>query len=269
MARMELTELIAKVRSGVAQIILERGRERISSGSAFLVDGGLVTNSHNIRSFTFDAIVIRFENTDSSEINKEIRLLYETCINAILAESGENDRDYVFLKLSEPEVEGRYVFEFADSSVLSVGEHVVFLGFPFGYPYLTAHSGYVSSLHCSNDIEVIQIDGSVNGGNSGGPLLDLKTGKVAGIITRAETGILKDQFDELIKPLQHNQKVLQGKSIMKIGGIDPINAIRVSQAAMEQIAKHLRRSANVGIGFAFSAKYIRDEIALLKSSNGL
>jgi len=29
---------------------------------------------------------------------------------------------------------------------------------------------------------------------------------------------------------------------------------------MEQIVTQLRRSANVGIGFAFSAQYVKDEI---------
>ena len=255
---MEPIELIAKVRSGVAQILLERGREYISSGSAFLVNGGLVTNSHNIRSFTFDTIVIRFEDTEPSG---EIRLLYDDCLEMIAAESFENEKDYVLLKLSESEFEGRHVFEFTNSSILSVGEQIVFLGFPFGSPQLTAHSGYVSSLHCKNDVEVIQIDGSVNGGNSGGPLLELKTGKVAGIVTRAETGLLTRQFNELIDALRHNQQALQGqRSVVRIAGIDPIEAIRASQASMEQIAQHLRRSANVGIGFAFSAKYVRGEI---------
>lgn len=255
---MEPIELIAKVRSGVAQIILERGRERISSGSAFLVDEGLVTNSHNIRSFTFDAIVIRFEDTEPSA---EIRLLRDDCLKIIAAESPENEKDYLFLKLSEPEFEGRYVFEFTDSSDVSVGEQIVFLGFPFGSRHLTAHSGYVSSLHCTNDAKIIQIDGSVNGGNSGGPLLELKTGRVAGIVTRAETGIITRQFNSLIDALRHNQQALSSQGArMQIGGIDPIEAIKVSQAAMEQIAVNLRRSANVGIGFAFSAKYVKDKI---------
>lgn len=259
--KMESIELIANVRSGIAQILLERGRERISSGSAFLVDDGLVTNSHVIRSLTFDAIVIRFEDTEPSD---EIRLLYDNCMKMIVAESPENEKDYVLLKVSEPEFEERHAFEFTDLSDLSIGEQIVFLGFPFGSPYLTAHSGHVSSLHCTNDVEVIQIDGSINGGNSGGPLLDLKTGKVAGIVTRSETGLLRKQFNNLLVALRDNQKALEGaKSMISLAGVDPIDAIRASQAGMEQIAIHLRRSANVGIGFAFSAKYIRDEIASL------
>jgi hypothetical protein len=54
---MKPVELIEKCRSGIAQISLESGRERISSGSAFLVDGGIVTNSHNLRSIPFDTLI--------------------------------------------------------------------------------------------------------------------------------------------------------------------------------------------------------------------
>ena len=51
---------------------------------------------------------------------------------------------------------------------------------------------------------------------------------------------------------------------MSIGEIDPIRAIGTSQVAMKQIAIQLRRSVNVGIGFAFSARYVKDEINRLQ-----
>ena len=39
---MKPVELIEKCRSGIAQISLESERGRIGSGSAFIVDGGIV-----------------------------------------------------------------------------------------------------------------------------------------------------------------------------------------------------------------------------------
>jgi len=257
---MKSTELIKKCRSGIAQISLENDRECIGSGSAFLVDGGLVTNSHNLRRITFDTLVIRFENDISNNSSNEIRLSSQKCMDAIVAESPEDEKDFVYIILSETECNGRHIFELSDSSSLTVGEQIVFMGYPFSSPHLTAHLGYVSSLHQSNGVEIIQIDGSVNSGNSGGPLLDLKTGKVAGIVTRAETGLLKEQFDRLLQALKNNIRTLESRSIISIGGIDPIRAIRASQVSMEQIVIQLRRSANVGIGFAFSAEYIKEEI---------
>lgn len=257
---MNPVELIAQMRSGVAQVLVEHERVRIGSGSGFLVEGGLVTNSHNIRSRDVDAIIIRFADTDSEDSASYIRMLPEDCV---VAESPENERDYIYLRLLDSDFNDRYVFEFTDSSSpLSVGEQVLFLGFPFGMTQLTSHIGYVSSIHERNEVEIIQIDGSVNGGNSGGPLLDLKTGKVAGIVTRAVTGIIEEQFNRLIEALQQNQAACRGAQItMTIGSINPIQAIEASQRAMEKIARDLYRSANVGIGYAYSAKYVRDYIA--------
>ena len=81
---------------------------------------------------------------------------------------------------------------------------------------------------------------------------------------------MTSQFNNLINALRNNQQVLEqqsGRGGIRLSGIDPIQAINASQVAMEQIAQNLRRSANVGIGFAFSAKYISENIALLKANN--
>lgn len=261
---MDSIKLIRRVHSGVVQIAVERERKLIGNGSGFLVEGGLVTNSHCIRSRDVDTIAIRFGDDDPEK--PWIRKLLARC--DIAAESGEDGHDYAYIRISQPEFNGRHVFEFTDSSTLSVGEQVVFLGYPFATPYLTSHLGYVSSIHTrENGVEVIQIDGSVNGANSGGPLLDMKTGKVAGIVTRAITGFVAEQFDRLMEALHHNQVTLQAKSSgrVSIEGIDVVTAIGVSFAAMEEIARDLRRSANVGIGFAYSANHVQEAIRRISS----
>lgn len=257
---MNASELIAQVRSGLVQILLERQGERIGHGSGFLVEGGLVTNSHVIHPGNIDAILFRMADSEPDNPDNYIRVLPEQCYRIIAAESPENEKDYAFLKLSEPEFEQRYHFTFETSRYPEVGEQVVFLGFPFGMSQLTAHIGHVSSIFTRNSVSVIQIDGSINGGNSGGPLLNSE-GKVIGIVTRAVTGLIEEQFKLLIQSLRDNQIALQGaQSVMSIGPIDPIQAIRVSQAAMEQIAVNLHRSANVGIGYAYSSEHILRQI---------
>lgn len=256
---MEITDIISKIRSGVAQIYFEKNRKPIGGGSAFLVNKGLLTNSHVIRpKADVDAVIIRFEDSDPQN---PIRFLPDDIYKKVVVESPEDDKDYAFLKLWESEFENRYIFEFSDSLDLAVGEKIIFLGFPFHMPQLTSHVGYVSSIHERKNIKIIQIDGSINGGNSGGPLIDVKSGKVAGIITRAVTGFISKQFDQLIYALKKNQIALSSSKVtIKIGRIDPIQAIKASQAAMEKIAINLRRSANVGIGYAYSAEYVKNHI---------
>ena len=254
---MEAIELITKVKSGVFQIAFEVNRDNIGNGTGFIVKDGFVTNSHVIRRGTGDAIVLKLIKDIENNTFEEIRLLSETILNSIVVESPEEEYDFAYIKISEPEFENRHVFEFIDPKYICVGEQIIFLGYPFGMDQLTAHVGYISSKHKRNDIEILQIDGSVNGGNSGGPLIDLKSGKVAGIVTRAVTGLIEEQMKELIKALKTNQEVLsKAKGIIKIGSIDPVDALKASQAAMEKIAKDLYRSANVGIGYAYSSEYV-------------
>jgi hypothetical protein len=206
---MNAVELIAKVRSGVAQVLLVRGGQLFPSGSAFLVTGGLVTNSHVIRSQKFDAIAIRFADTDPQALKDYVYLRPENLDGAIAEESSVSDRDYVYLRHAEERFDGRHIFEFTDSTALSVGEQVVFLGYPFGMTHLTSHIGHVSSIHTRNGVEVIHIDGSVNGGNCGGPLLDPKSGRVAGIVTSACVVFVAEQFDRLIESLRRTKAALE------------------------------------------------------------
>lgn len=252
--------VFATCRSGVAQVCLESGRDRLTAGTAFLVDGGLVTNSHVLGSAEFDVAVIRF---DGMAYEAGIRLERAGCIAAVGHESPAEEHDVVFLRLHEPEFTGRYVFQFGETTDLRVGDEVGFMGYPFQMEQLTCHVGYVSSMHRRGEVTVIQVDGSINGGNSGGPLIEVDDGRIVGIVSRAEVGFLADQFDGLIRQLQRNVEELErprGARVV-IAGLDPIDGMRASQAAMLQIAANLRRSANVGIGYAFGSNHIRDHVA--------
>lgn len=253
-----IQELIQEASSGVAHLVFIRNRERISSGSGFLFGNRLITNSHVIRFGDFDAVAIRFHDSDTQSLSDAIRLSKEDLFSMIIKESPEELEDYVVLRADEPEFAGRYNFELGSTEDVVVGQQVIFLGFPFDSLHLTAHVGYISSKHQTKGINIIQIDGSVNGGNSGGPLLNIDTSKVAGIVTRKETGLEK-QFKELIKTLQSNQEVLQqikDKGTVSFFGLNPIEGFRASQAVMEHIALNIERSANVGIGYAYSAEYV-------------
>ncbi len=251
-----IQEIIQAVSSGIVHLVFLRNRERVSSGSGFLSGQRLITNSHVIRFGNFDAVAIRFHDSNTSDLSDAIRLSSEDFLAMVVKESPEGLEDYTVLRAEEPEFVGRYSFELGSADDVVVGQQVVFLGFPFDSLHLTAHVGYISSKHQTEGMNIIQIDGSVNGGNSGGPLLDIETRKTVGIVTRKATGLEK-QFKELIEALRKNQSALQqAKAVMRISGIDPIDAIRASQAAMERIALNIERSANVGIGYAYSAEYV-------------
>ncbi len=258
---MDGVSLIKLTRSGIARVVFERDREQVSNGSAFLVGNGLLTNSHVIRASNYDAVAIYFEDAIQNPEIEPIRLSRDTIDKAVVDESPTNDKDFALLQLEEPEFANRHTFEFGSDADVEIGEQVLFLGFPFGMAQLTCHMGYVSSKHKRDGVRVLQIDGSVNGGNSGGPLLDLKTGRVIGIITRASTGYIAEQFDELIRALGKNIELLNGLGeVMQVGEFKATEIALASQVTMREIAMNLRRSSNVGIGYAYSIDHLKHRI---------
>ncbi|MEK9179280.1 MAG: trypsin-like peptidase domain-containing protein, partial [Patescibacteria group bacterium] len=69
---------------------------------------------------------------------------------------------------------------------------IIFSGFPLSVEHLTTHTGIISAKYLRKgsfgniDQKVFQIDGSINKGNSGGPLISLNDLKVIGIISTRE-----------------------------------------------------------------------------------
>lgn len=259
-------ELIAKVRSGVAQIgfTREKGGPITPTGTAFLVKGGLVTCCHCIPP-EYHTLAFRFPDSDPNQPESYTCWPREKVQLNLKAHSLPDDQDYAYLTLWNEDFRLRHKFDFTDSSTLSVGEQVLFLGFPFGGSHLTAHMGYVSSVfRGQGGIETIQIDGSINRGNSGGPLLKLDTGKVVGIVTRAMTGFMQQQLNQLLSALRQNQRYLSNlKTGISICGMSQWEPDRASMAAIEKCAEFIAQSANVGIGHAYSANYVSSAIEKL------
>ena len=146
-----------------------RYRRTQSAGSGVVVDaakGYIVTNNHVVQ--RADEITITLADG---------RNLPATLVGA------DPQVDLAVLKVAPEKLTE---IEFADSSLLQVGDFVVAIGNPFGLSQ-TVTSGIVSALGRSGlGIEgyedFIQTDASINPGNSGGALVDLR-GDLVGINT--------------------------------------------------------------------------------------
>jgi len=248
-------ELISVKRPSIVRFAFYQNSEQVGSGSGFLSSGYLITNSHVIRGGEFDAVEITFGDQDLNPITP-IRYSPETLYSSIVSESIEEEYDYAILKIEEPELEGRIQCPITHFKYDTVGEQVLFFGFPFGSQHLTSHVGYISADYWEDKIHIFQIDGSINRGNSGGPLVRIASGSAIGIITRTQTGLEKD-FDELVEAIKNNIRALeQSKGIMKVGGVDLAEANQVTMRILAKLSRNLKRSANVGIGYAFSTEHI-------------
>lgn len=148
---------------------IERIQETQSLGSGVIVDakkGYILTNNHVIK----DAYEITITLSDGREVLAEII-------------GRDPDTDVAVIKIPP---DGLTQVPIADSSRLRVGDFVVAIGNPFGLGQ-TVTSGIISALGRSGlGIEsyedFIQTDASINLGNSGGALVNLR-GELVGINT--------------------------------------------------------------------------------------
>ncbi|MFU7529301.1 Do family serine endopeptidase [Qipengyuania sp. ASV99] len=147
-------------------------REAQSLGSGFIIsaDGFVVTNNHVVspdNRATLEEITITMP--DGTEY--EADLVGADAQSDLAVLKIKSDRTFPFV-------------EFGDSSQTRVGEWVVAIGNPFGLGG-TVTSGIVSAVYRNTGQggaydRYIQTDASINRGNSGGPLFDMR-GNVIGI----------------------------------------------------------------------------------------
>lgn len=130
------------------------------------------------------------------------------------------------------------------------GEELIFLGFPFGLNRLITHKGMVSykgKLIISDDannipVNAFQIDGIVNNGNSGGPLISLKQNKVVGII-KAKHGNIGPYLKSIVEGEIKTEGI--GFGLIDFGVFS------------REVTNALDRNIQMGIGYAISTDNLK------------
>jgi len=257
---MSLADTVATVRSGLFQIAFANANnEKVGGGSAFLVNDLLVTNNHvYVGHLKAHRVGIR---RDDMPLGKFTAFSPQDFVSRLVTGSTEQCYDYAVLKVPEIVRAADHRFTLQIPGTRRIGDPIALLGFPLEHDNLTCHQGIISSFYRSGIAEVIQVDASVNAGNSGGPLIDPETGVAIGIVTRKATG-LSGLFDELRDSIQKSIAVAQAARAgvqMSIGGVDPVQSIIASQNQMMATLSEIERQANVGIGYAFSVEHILAE----------
>lgn len=266
-----LANIVQKVKSGVVNIIHTVNGERVASGTGFMVEGLLVTNYHVAYSPPRDSVVVIRTIHNSPNILDGISMTNYDFLQRTKTASDERNYDYIVLDIPKLSEQKLYNFKLSNYSDLrkQIGDDIFFLGYPFEHLNLVCHSGIISSFYRSINIDIIQVDASVNPSNSGGPLIDPKTGKVIGIITRKATGLTQG-FESFRSILKENIEILsKSQGGILIQGIDPTQGLIVSQNQMLNMTYELERSANVGIGYAFSVKELINDYFFDKFSENL
>lgn len=177
------------------------GGKALGSGFIVSADGYVVTNNHVVE----NAAKIQVKTEDGKELDA-----------TLIGTDAKNDIAVLKVKADKPLPTAAW----GDSDALRVGDSVIAIGDPFGIG-TSVTSGIVSArgrdLHSGPYDDFIQVDASINHGNSGGPLIN-DEGKVVGINTAIYSPNGGNVGLGFAIPAAQAQKVVQ--SIIENGSIE-------------------------------------------------
>lgn len=258
-----MRELWQHLHASVCSLTFENAQGRITSGTGFKVGEFLITNNHVIQVPSAERIVIRSVHSDGYSTALNISLSYQDFRTLLVEGDPVTAWDFAIIRVPHPEFSGLPSVEIADDSDFRVGDQISIFGYQFEQAHLSMHMGHLASEYHRAGVHYLQLDSSVNHGNSGGPMVDVRTGKVRGIVTRKATG-LTEQFEALMQSFQQNiaqlRAMQQGGIQAFVAGLDPVAAMLATQGQMHRIAVEISRSANVGIGYAYHIDKVKESL---------
>ncbi|HSX42630.1 MAG TPA: serine protease [Candidatus Saccharimonadales bacterium] len=173
---MDLSATIQKIKPSLPVILVaDANNSIVSKGSGFIFQQNdlIATCAHVVDDADDGNINLLFPDDDSNFVPAKVVIT-------------DHEHDIALLKF-QPNKE-REALNLSRQPVLE-GMPVMFAGYPFSLMNLTTHQGIVSSIiKDPTGMTRYLIDGTVNPGNSGGPLMNIQ-GEVIGVInaTRRES----------------------------------------------------------------------------------
>lgn len=176
----------------------------------------------------------------------------------LLAHSPENQFDFAILEAQAQLVAGRQVLQPRAMENVPRGTEVVFAGFPHGIPDLLVHEAIVSGPANPSGF---YIDGSVNGGNSGGPIVDKASGEVIGIVTQRRFlgAVQLGQLRQGVAQLAQHCQAIAGRGKVVLMGVDFGGFAQMMAQGFAVIDQILQANANSGIGIGFRIEHVNQE----------
>lgn len=218
---MNLTETIDKIRESLPLILVANSQNKIigkGSGFVFLRENLVVTCAHVVSNIDGGSVSLQFPDEEGF-INAKVAITNHEHDIALL-KFEPNKKRYPLIPSSEDATEGT---------------NVIFSGYPFDLMSLTTHQGIISSVvRDPTGMKSYLIDGTVNPGNSGGPLMNNK-GEVLGVINAT----------------RRNQANLLGQ-IQAM----PFGTLSLHGIDMVELYSALVENLQLGVGYAVPSSYI-------------
>lgn len=222
---MDYPKIIERIKSSIAFITTKEG-----TGSGFVFQGKniLVTCNHVVNGS--EKVLIKFLDSDFISAGIVIR-----------------DEEHDLALLSFDSNKNREPLSLAQNLEVKEGTPVVFSGYPLGLDNLTTHQGIISGV-TKDPVGIVtySIDGTVNPGNSGCPLMN-SNGEVIGIINA-----MRIERNDLLNKVRE----------MKIG------AVKLHDTDIVEVLQALIRNLQLGIGYAVPVSYVPEHKIIDDNKNG-
>jgi len=143
-------------------VVIVRSSNSVGTGFFITKDGYIVTNNHVVGNDS--SVSIKLRNG-------------RTILGYVMSTVG--DKDLALIKVEGDNFSWLALGKITDTGV---GEDVIAIGTPEGLDW-SVSKGIISAVRDFDGVAVVQTDTAINHGNSGGPLILLKNGKVIGVNT--------------------------------------------------------------------------------------
>jgi len=217
------------------------------SGFSFRHESIVVTNDHVIQPLHASGAEIEVVTEQGQRFSADL-----------VARSPQDQLDFAILRLKDQLPVERHVLQPAMSANLERGTSVIFAGYPHGVPDLLVHQAIISGPASRIGFYV---DGSVNGGNSGGPIVAADSGEVVGIVTqrRFMGGAQLDALRQEVGQLSRHCQGVAGRGQVVIMGVDFGAFARMMAGGFSVMDQLLQANANSGIGIGFDIRHVNTE----------
>lgn len=216
---MDYSEIVLKITPSIGKIFCIGADNKIlGTGSGFIYrkKGMVITCDHVVEGS--QSLVIKF--SDSEEF-------YPTKV--VLRDP---EHDLAVLKIDDDK---RNYLLSGEENQIKEGMPIVFAGYPLSLETLTTHQGILSAItKDAVGITTYLIDGTVNSGNSGCPLMNIK-GEVIGVVNakRRERNDLLEKVEKMT-----------------------VGAVALHSIDIVEIYQALIKNVQLGIGYAVPVSYI-------------
>lgn len=218
-----------------------------SSGTGFLYrTGNVITAAHVVEKCKPEHITILLSNGKKISVSK-IRL--------------DSDIDVALLTPST-KIDGEAI-PFNSIGDFKVGTQVVTWGFPEGYrslkPLLSV--GYLSGIdyektHEEKMIKRYVVNAAFNSGNSGGPLIDVQSSTIIGVVV-SKLAPMPDNIESALQAMKKTKSGLQYSATFKDGTRKSLSEAQV----IEEVLQFLRSQTQLVVGYAVTSEDLRSFLA--------